>query len=80
MFDDAKLVFCKDGILRVSHYSSKIPIPLIFFQSESKYFKNKNLAFLAQWFDNRVIFEKDTTIGSFLNCLEPWKNFWKDYL
>jgi hypothetical protein len=77
---DAKLVFCKDGVLRATHYSSKIPVPLTFLQSQSKYFKNKDLAFLAQWFDNYIVFEKDTTIGSFLNCLDPWKKLWKDYL
>ena len=73
------LVFCKDGVLRVFCAGSKVPLPLKFLQENHKT-KNNDLAFMARWWEEDVSFEKGTTVGSFLRCLEPWQEFWKDLI
>lgn len=74
------LVFCKDGVLRVTCGNSKMPLPLKFLQNEHQTNKDNDLAFLARWWEDDVIFEEGTTVGSFLRCLEPWQKFWQDFI
>ena len=70
------IVFCNDGILRVKHLDNQPLIPLIDFQNESK---EEDYPFMVKFWEDDTIFENGLTIGNFLNCLQPWENFWSLY-
>lgn len=70
------LVFCADGHLRVRNGKNPL-VPLKTFQEESG---RNDLAFMASWWEEPLIFEQGLTIGTFLNGLAPWADFWSDFL
>ena len=73
------LVFCIDGVLRIRPMDGSPALSLSFIQKQEIPIQN-DLAFLSDWWEKSVYFEKGLTIGAFLKCLEPWQNFWADYI
>ena len=71
------LYFCSDGILRAKFGENKPMLPLKFIQEKSPFQKN-DFRFLTKWWNSNTYFEKGLTVASFLNCLEPWQDFWSD--
>lgn len=69
-----ELVFCSDGILRVKR-GDKPLVPLLAFQKDKT-----DLYFMSSYWEENVTFEEGTTIGSFLDCLSPWIDFWSEYI
>lgn len=76
-FMNFSIYFCADGILRAKFAENKPMLPLKFIQETSP-FKTNDFRFLTKWWDYNTFFEKGLTISSFLNCLEPWADFWTD--
>lgn len=72
-----KLIFSQDGILRARLGDKKPALPLYFIQKESNV---SLLRFLSYWLEKEVSFEKGLTVGAFLNCLEPFKEFLNDWI
>jgi hypothetical protein len=73
---DCTLWFCKDGILRAKLKDSSEMISVKFLQEQ----KNQNdMNFWFEWWDTITYFEEGLTIGKFLQCLEPWAEFWGAY-
>lgn len=74
---DFTLYFCNDGILR-AYLSEKEPlIPLKFLQDNS-YLKNNDFKFWTNWWTQPTYFEENLTVAQFLQCLEPWQDFFSD--
>lgn len=71
------LVFSSDGVLRVKINNEKPSLPLSFIKEQSK---NSELRFMSYWLNQKAIFEHGLTIGSFLNCLQPFQDYLDDYL
>ena len=72
-----QLIFSQDGVLRARLGDKKPALPLYFIQNESKV---SSLRFLSYWFEKEVTFESGLTIGTFLSCLEPFKDFLDDWI
>lgn len=71
------IYFCADGILRAKFAENKPMLPLRFIQENSP-FKNNDFRFMTKWWESDTFFEKGLTISTFLQCLEPWEEFWTD--
>lgn len=69
------IYFCNDGILRTSDINTKYHIALSFLQKDMP-----DLEFIASQWNQNVIVETDSTLASFLKCLEPWASFLSIYL
>lgn len=72
-----RIYFCADGILRASFSKEKPMIPLKFLQENGSQ-KDNDLRFWVKWWESYVVFEEGLTVGKFLQCLEPWSEFWQD--
>jgi hypothetical protein len=70
------IYFCKDGVLRLHSSNEKIMISMNFIQNHEQL---SDLAFWAKWWHSPVLFEKGLSIFNFLECLQPWCDFWSEY-
>lgn len=66
-----KIYFCNDNVLRLGLDNLTI-LPMNFIQKQEEL---NNFQFWLKWWNESVVFEKGLTIGNFLNCLEPWTDF-----
>lgn len=71
------IYFCADGVLRAKFAENKPMLSLKFIQENSP-FKNNDFRFMTKWWESHTFFEKDLTVATFLQCLEPWSEFWTD--
>jgi hypothetical protein len=76
---DFDIYFCADGILRAKFNDNKPMIPIKFLQDNGNY-KGNDFRFWACWWECNTYFEADLTVGKFLSCLEPWGEFWSDFI
>ena len=72
-----QLIFSQDGVLRARLGDKKPALPLSFLKRESK---TTSLRFLSYWMEKEVSFEKGLTVGSFLECLEPFTDFLDEWI
>jgi hypothetical protein len=71
------LYFCNDGVLRAKISDKKPLLPLSFIQAKSE---KSDLRFWSYWWGCNTYFEDGLTIATFLECLEPWKDFWGEFI
>lgn len=73
---NGKLIFCKDSILRFcSVYDEKNLIPLNCLEDSENEFKT-----LLKYLNKTIMIQEETTLGSIIISLEPWKNAIKELL
>ena len=68
------IYFCADGVLRAKFAENKPMLSLKFIQENSP-FKNNDFRFMTKWWESHTFFEKDLTVATFFQCLEPWIDF-----
>jgi hypothetical protein len=88
MYIDGQIIFCADGILRIYFGSPLLAVKDVQDHEAALYEKNKNektnkqgfsdYKFWSKWWHSEVVFEKGLTLGKFLQCLEPWGDFFAD--
>lgn len=83
MYIDGQIIFCADGVLRIYFGSPLLSVKDVQEHEKLAYQKkhNKPLSdykFWTNWWHSEVLFEKGLTLGKFLQCLEPWAEFFAD--
>jgi hypothetical protein len=71
------LYFCNDGVLRAKLSDKQPLLPLSLIQSQSE---KSDLNFWSYWWGCNTYFEDGLTIATFLECLEPWKDFCGEFI
>lgn len=69
------IIFCNDGWLRTKTVDGK----LVALKSIQEKTKEDDVEFLSSWFNNKVMFEDGTTVGTFFKCFSPWVNHLNKY-
>lgn len=66
-----EIIFCNDGVLRLK-FGNK---PLLSLKSMQEVEKMDDFSFIVNFWHYSCIFEDGLNIGSFLQCISPWSDF-----